>query len=248
MRDYLLELLHKRRKHCSQFSLREIKITEMDNKGLEYERKIKEILIARGLLPFHLLGKLTVTGNDAGFVHKGREFFLEIKNRTAPDYGAKKIVYDPAKKAWKWNEPDEMSDLFDKIGVLKKIANFEPRKYVKSDALLTQADKEFDRTKFEQIIPLAGTTGASLLHEYYAKKNCFYIQVEGKGFYHLLDDRADLNVPKFIPVVALRLRAKPHSSLPIHNYSFRVVIVGARRSIPLSTHDIEDEKHFPMIK
>lgn len=219
----------------------------MDNKGLEYERKIKAILVARGILPPHLLGKLTSTGNDAGFVHSGREYFLEIKNLTAPDYGAMKIVYEPAKKSWKWNEPDEMSDLFDKIGVLKKIANFEPRKYVKPDSQLTQNDKDFDRQKFEQTIVLPGTSGASLLHEYYAKKTCFYIQIEGKGFYHLLDDRAGLSVPKFIPVVALRLRAKPHSSIPIHNYSFRVVIVGARRSILPSAHDIEDKNRFPAI-
>lgn len=220
----------------------------MDNKGLEYERKIKENLVSRALLPPHLLGKLTGTGNDAGFVHNGREFFLEVKNRSAPDYGAKKIIFDPAAKMWRWNEPDAMSDLFDKIGVLKKIADFEPRKYVKPDGQLTQAGKEFDRKNFEQSIDLGESAGASLLHEYYAKKNCFYIQVEGKGFYHLLDDRAGLGTRQFIPVVSLRLRAKPHSSIPIYNYSFRVVIVGARQSIPLSTYDLEDDKRFPEIR
>ena len=206
------------------------------------------MLVERGLLPTHLLGKLTLTGNDAGFVHKRKGYFLEIKNRTAPDYGAKKIVFDKGKKRWFWNEPDEMSDLFDEIGVLKQIKKFEPRKYIKPDDRLTQADKDFDRKNFEQTIVLPGTSGAALLHKYYARKRCYYIQIEGKGFYHLLDDRADLRVPKFTPEVSLRLRAKPHSSYPVHNYSFRIVIVASRRSIPLSLFDLEDENRFPLIK
>lgn len=218
----------------------------MINQGLEYERKIKDILVAKGVLPPYLLGRLTSEGNDAGFVHLGKQYFLEIKNRTAPDYGAKKIVYDAANKAWKWNEPDTMSNLFDNLGVLNQIAKFEPRKYVKADNLLTQADKEYDRTQFEKTI--SGISGATLISDYYAKKNCFYIQIEGKGFFHLLDDRAGLNVPKFLPQISLRLRAKPHSSIPIHNYSFRVVIQGVRRTILPSTFDIEDDKRFPPIK
>ena len=220
----------------------------MKNKGLEYERKIKDILLKRGNMPNHMLGKLIETGNDAGFIHNEREYFLEIKNRTAPDYGAKKIVYDRGRKIWEWNEPDEMSELFDEIGVLKHIKDFEPRKYVKSDNLLTQADKDFDRQSFEQTIDLAGANGTALLHKYYARKNCYYIQIEGRGFYHLLDDRAGLNAPKFMPDVSLRLRAKPHSSFPVYNYSFRVVIVGARRSVMKSPYDLEDETRFPLIK
>lgn len=219
----------------------------MENKGLEYERKIRQILIDRGLLPPHSIGKLTKSGNDACFVHEGTEYFLEIKNRTAPDYGAKKIIYDPLRKKWKWNEPDTMSEMFDSLGVLNKIANFEPRKYVKFDSQLTPMDKNYDRTKFEKTILMDGTSGAGILHNYYAKKDCYYIQIEGKGLFHMLDDRANLHVPKFVPEVSLRLRAKPHSSFPVHNYSFRVVIVGARRSIRNSTHDIEDENRFPPI-
>jgi hypothetical protein len=220
----------------------------VENKGLEYERKIKQILIDRGVLPPSLAATLTKSGNDACFIHKKTEYFLEIKNRTAPDYGAKKIIYDPLRKKWKWNEPDTMSEMFDSLGVLNKIETFEPRKYVKFDSQLTPMDKNYDRTKFEKTILLDGTSGAGILHNYYAKKNCYYIQIEGKGLFHMLDDRANLYVPKFVPEVSLRLRAKPHSSFPVHNYSFRVVIVAARRSIPTSTHNIEIEDKFPPIQ
>lgn len=220
----------------------------MENKGLEYERKVKQNLIDRELLPPQLAAKLSKSGNDAGFVHNGAHYFLEIKNRTAPDYGSKKIVYDPVRKCWKWNEHDAMSDLFDDIGILHKAASFIPRKYTKFDSQLTPIDKNYDRTNFEKTVLLDGTFGAKLLHRYYAKKDCYYIQVEGKGIFHLAEDRANLNVPRFLPEVALRLRAKPHSSFPVHNYSFRIVIVGARRSIPSSTHDLDDANRFPPIK
>ncbi|HEX9929228.1 MAG TPA: hypothetical protein VGB02_11885 [Pyrinomonadaceae bacterium] len=218
----------------------------MPNKGLEYEKKIRELLMARELLPAHLLGKLIKTGNDAAFVHKGKGYFLEIKNETAPDYGAKKIIYKPDTGKWAWNEIDEMSDLFDEIGVLNKIPSFVPRKHVKPDLQLTAEDKKFDLKNFTHIIQL-GIVGANLLHEYYAKKRCFYIQVEGKGFYHLLEDRAELGVPKFNPVVNLRLRAKTHSSTPIHNYSFRVIILGLRQTILASPFDLEKGTKFPPI-
>lgn len=220
----------------------------MENKGLEYERKVKQILIDRALLPPQLAAKLTKSGNDAGFVHQGAHYFLEIKNRTAPDYGSKKIIYDSVRKTWKWNNPDAMSDMFDDIGILNKIANFIPRKYIKFDSELTPIDKNYDLMNFERTVELDGTFGAKLLHKYYAKKDCYYIQVEGKGIFHMAEDRANLNVPRFSPEVTLRLRAKPHSSFPVHNYSFRIIIIGARRSIPSSTHDLEDPNRFPPIK
>lgn len=218
----------------------------MLNKGLHYEGKIRDILIARRVLPLQLLGKLTPTQNDAGFVHKGKEYFLEVKNETAPDYGAKQIIYDPKRKKWKWNTRDSMSDFFDKVGVLRQIPKFVPRKYVKDDKALNDRDKRFDRNNFKQKIDLK-LAGARVLHNYYARKNCFYIQIEGKGFYHLLDDRAGLGVPQFIPSVVLRLRAKTHSSTSIHSYSFRVVITTSRQTFGNSKYDIEKSRNFPPI-
>jgi hypothetical protein len=218
-----------------------------ENKGLQYENDVRQILIAKGLLPDFMIDK--PSSHDAGFIHNKKVYFLEIKNKTAPDYGAKKIIYNPTTKAWEWNEIDLMSVVFDKIGVLNKIKQFEPRKHVKPDSLITKPDKEYDQTQFEGTIPLNEATCANCLYEYYAQKNCFYIQIENKGFYHLLDDPAGLNVPKFTPVVSLRLRAKTHTSAPDYNYSFRVVIQASRRTIPFSTQDIEEKtgRNFPSI-
>jgi hypothetical protein len=225
----------------------------MDNKGLIYERKIKDILIQRNLLPSSLAAKLVATENDAGFLRNGKEFFLEVKNVSAPDYGARQIDYDPTTKNWKWNKMDAMTQLFDRIGILQKAKAFVPRKFVKADDELTEADKIFDRTHFahkvmEDDLDLAdlATSGAGVLHEYYAKKSCYYIQIEGKGFYHLLNDPAGLRVPQFLPQVVFRLRAKTHGSARISNYSFRVVITASRGTIINSGFDIENPQKFPL--
>ena len=225
----------------------------MENKGLLYEKKIKDILTKRNLLPPSLTAKLKQTENDAGFVHNGKEFFLELKNISAPDYGARQIDYDPTTKSWKWNKTDAMTLLFDRIGILQKAKAFIPRKFTKADQELTEADKIFDRTNFahkvtEDELDLASlaTTGANVLHEYYAHKNCFYIQIEGKGFYYLLNDPAKLGVPQFFPQVVFRLRAKTHGSERISNYSFRVVITVSRGTIVNSSFDLENPSKFPL--
>lgn len=225
----------------------------MHNKGLIYESKIKDILTKHKLLPQSIISKLVQTENDAGFVHNNKEFFLELKNVSAPDYGARQIDYDSATNGWKWNKPDQMTALFDRIGILQKVKTFVPRKFVKPNEKLTDADKRFDRTNFahkvsEDELDLAnlGMSGAHVLHEYYAKKNCYYIQIEGKGFYHLLNNPAGLGVPQFLPQVVFRLRAKTHGSQRISNYSFRVVITVARGIIVNSDFDLENPQKFPL--
>jgi hypothetical protein len=220
----------------------------MANKGLIYEESIRNILIAKGLLPPTLIVNVKDGKADAGFIHDGKEFFLEIKNQTAPDFGSKKIIYDAKYDRWKWNDPDRISQLFNRLGVLKKINDFTPRKYVKADSKLTKTDKKFDRQNFEHRIVDLGMAGRNLLYDYYAEKKCYYIQIEGKGFYHLKRDVADLGVPKFNPTVELRLRAKTHGSDNIANYSFRVVIVSKRETMKESIYDIEGKtKKFPPI-
>lgn len=225
----------------------------MENKGLMYERKIKDILTKRNLLPSSLAAKLVATENDAGFVRHGKEFFLELKNISAPDYGARQINYDSAVNNWKWNKIDDMTLLFDRIGMLQKVKTFVPRKFVKADHELTDADKRFDRTNFAQRVSedeldlaTLGMSGANVLHEYYAKKKCYYIQIEGKGFYYLLNDPAGLGVPQFLPQVVFRLRAKTHGSQRISNYSFRVVITASRGTIANSGFDLENPQKFPL--
>ncbi len=218
----------------------------MQNKGLAYEQKIKQMLINNGKLTAEGLSQVTSSGNDAGFTHDGKFYFLEVKNKSAPDYGSKKIIYRPKYKRWEWNvaDRDPMTMVFNKFGILSKIDKFTPNKYVLMDYQIQEKHKREDMKNFEKKLGKEDISGASLLHQYYSEKECFYIQIEGKGFYHLAKDPANLGVPQFMPGIVIRLRAKPHSSLPYHNYSFRAVITASRRTFGGSTFDLDRSMDF----
>lgn len=201
------------------------------NKGQLYEMKIQEILRQRNILPENL------HGNDAGFFHKGVEYFLEVKNKDAPDFGQKGLKWSQ-EKGWEWRENDTISELLDILGVIDLIdPEFIPRRHSIPQDQIKLEDKRYD----QQQIKKSGVELEDIhyLYEYYARKNCYYIQVEGKGFYYLLNDIANLNVPQFSPRLTLRLRAKTHHSEPVYAYSFFAVINSNTRKIPESIYDIE---------
>ncbi len=212
------------------------------NLGQIYEEKVKNLLRKRNLLP------LILEGNDAGFIQKGVSYFVEIKNKTAPDFGQKGLIWDKATKKWNWREKDVVSDLYDNLGVIKQIdKNFVPKRYsVEPLDKLTEKDKQEDRRNFEKRgIPLSNL---SYLYEFYARKKCYYIQIEGKGIYFLKQDIANLNVPRFVPELTLRLRAKTHHSIPVHAYSFFAVIQAKTGKMYPSTFDLEEKTGaFPAI-
>jgi hypothetical protein len=210
------------------------------NLGQVYEKTIQDILESRGLLPDNLCG------NDAGFKHNGMIFFVEVKNKTAPDFGQKKLTWTK-QKGWEWSEKDIITDLYDKLGVMKYIdKNFVPRRYTVSANSISMLDKKHDQQQFEK-------RGISLsnpryLYEFYARKNCYYIQIENKGLYHLKNDIANLVVPRFMPELTLRLRAKTHQSIPIYSYSFFAVIQAQTNRMAKSLYDLEEKVGaFPVI-
>lgn len=215
------------------------------NLGQLYEQKIRDLLREKSVLP--LLLETNLEGNDAGFTHKGVSYFVEIKNRTAPDFGQKGLEWEKSSKKWKWRITDKVTDFYDEIAVIKKIdKKFIPNRYtVEPLHKLTSLQKRDDRQKFENRFELENL---NVLYEFYARKRCYYIQVEGKGFYYLKQDIANLNVPRFKPQLSLRLRAKTHSSSPTYNYSFFAVIQAKSSGMLQSTFDLEEKiGEFPPI-
>jgi len=141
-----------------------------------------------------------------------------------------------------------ISDLYDQFGVIAYIdKEFIPRRHsVIPEEQITAEDKQYDQHHFEKRgIPLDNT---EYLFEYYARKNCFYIQVEGSGLFYLKEDVAKLGVPQYSTRLTLRLRAKTHHSTPIYQYSFFAVIQSDKK-IPKSPYDLEEKVgKFPFIK
>lgn len=215
------------------------------NLGLKYEDKIIAILEERGVLPFYL--KNNLQGNDAGFNHLGIDRFLELKNRTDTDFGQKGLKWSK-REGWNWKKDDVVTRMYENIGVLKQIKQgFEPNLFTMSKMNITRQHRLQDQRDFEKQIEL---DGADYLHQFYAEKNCFYIQVENKGFYYLERDIAGLGVPQFDPKLRLRLRAKVRNSFPPYNYSFFATIKVNKRTIRKSDFDIEEKlgRKFPPIQ
>lgn len=206
------------------------------NKGQIYEEKIRNKLRSKKLLPVDL------RDNDAGFIYKGKPCFVEVKNKTAPDFGQRGLVWNKNSRIWTWRKNDVITQLYDGYGIKKHIdKNFTPRRYsIEPIEQISKKDKEFDQQNFKNKdsgIPMLNTF---VLYEFYALKQCFYIQIEGKGLYYLKKDAADLGVPQFNLPLTLRLRAKTHESLPIYNYSFFAVIQAKTNNLVKSPCDFEE--------
>jgi hypothetical protein len=211
------------------------------NRGQQYEESIRDLLRKRNLLPTRL------ENNDAGFIHNGVAYYVEVKNIKAPDFGQKGLVWSHA-SGWEWRQKDIVTNLYDELKVIGFISkDFIPRRYTVPQNLLTSEDRSYDQAQFEKSGIALGNVDC--LYEYYARKQCFYIQIEGKGFYYLKQDAAGLGVPRFDATLTLRFRAKTHHSIPIHRYSFFAVIKPKMSEVASSKYDLEGKVgSFPPIR
>ncbi len=73
--------------------------------------------------------------------------------------------------------------------------------------------------------------------EYYRQKGESYIQVEGKGLYHLGSDILGLDVPEFSCETTLRIRCKCHKSVPM-NRSIMTSFIYNKKTLVSSNYDL----------
>ncbi len=205
-----------------------------------YVKSIQNLLAQLKLLPANL------DSNDAGFTQKGVDYFIEVKNRRTLDFGQKEINWSK-KDGWSWGKFDEITRLYDELGVLDLIdKKFTPRKFTVAFNKFNALDKRFDQQQFEQ--SNLKLENIEALYKFYARKSCYYIQIEDKGFYILGQDAAKLlNKYPSKPLVkldskpTLRLRVKTNQSYPYYDYSFFVLIQIKRSDIVPSNFDLEEK-------
>jgi hypothetical protein len=73
--------------------------------------------------------------------------------------------------------------------------------------------------------------------EYYRRKGESYIQIEGKGLYHLGTDILGCGVPEFGCDTFLRIRCKCHKSTPMYR-SIMTSFVYKKETLPASPYDL----------
>ena len=225
-----------------------------DNKGHRYEKKIVQILKNKKLMPSEVDGAGSGPGIDAFFLHRGKKYSIEVKNRAnGAEFGQKRLVPEKKGKEWKWDlapkvKGMKITDHYTKLGVLdylnkKKII---PNKYRKPDPELTFKDVKEDQKNFEDVTYEISDETIGMFYENKAD----YIQIgNGYGLYHPKTDRAKLGTEKFHGKFVLRFRAKRHTTKNFHCYSFFTVIK-CKKLDKKSRYNIEetDDQEFPPIK
>ena len=225
-----------------------------DNKGHKYEKKIVQILKDKKLMSTEVAGAGSGPGIDAFFLHRGKKYSIEVKNRAnGAEFGQKRLVPEKKGKEWKWDwapkvKGMKITDHYTKLGVLdylnkKKII---PNKYRKPDPELTFKDVKEDQKNFEDVTYEISDETIGMFYENKAD----YIQIgNGYGLYHPKTDRAKLGTEKFHGKFVLRFRAKRHTTKNFHCYSFFTVIK-CKKLDKKSRYNIEetDDQEFPPIK
>jgi hypothetical protein len=207
------------------------------NRGDRYENEIFEILTAKNLVAIDT--KRGGAGNlaDIQILYNSQIVNLEVKADTEADYGQKMLKWENG--IWSWCVDDITTQFYTQIGILDIIHNkqFTPNKHSINNKELTVELKKEDQNNFES----TSSININALYDYYASKNCFYIQIGGHGFYHLKKDLFNLGTQQLICDMKLRLRAKTIHSDPVHNYGFYAVLKVDGKPTK-SMHDIEEKE------
>jgi hypothetical protein len=239
-------------------------MAEKSNKGFDYEDKIIKILKKKKLIPANK--KRTGGSDNADIIvnFKSNEIIIELKNKDqGADYGQKELVWSPD-NLWSWSLgknkiEDGTVKLFKGLNIIENYINkdFKPRRYskIKSTNILKSKyedvsvdDYNFDRKTMEKPkIPIPLNT----LFKYYELKDCFYIQIEKSGFYHLSKDKFNIGTKQFDGEIELRLRAKYRGSkknikTKPWDYGF-LAKIGLKKKPTASIFDIQEhkERKFP---
>ena len=124
-----------------------------DNKGHRYEKKIVEILKNKKLMPAEVAGAGSGPGIDAFFLHQGKKYSIEVKNRAnGAEFGQKRLIPEKKGKEWKWNwakKDLEITKHYTSIGVLEHLNEKKiiPNKHRKDDDEITYQDVKEDQKK-----------------------------------------------------------------------------------------------------
>ena len=216
------------------------------NKGDNYEQKIFERLIAKGLIVLGSTRGGASNSTDIKFLHNLQETNLEVKLDLEADYGQKMLRWNNG--IWSWCVDDSVTSFYTSIEVLDIVnrKQFIPNRYYIPRDEITIQQKNQDQKAFEDKVEI----DTNSLYDFYGSKNCFYIQIGGYGFYHLKQDILSLGTSQLDCMMKLRLRAKTIHTIPIYNYGFYAVLKVDKKMKPRKSHyDIEekDGRIFPPI-
>lgn len=188
----------------------------VENKGHDYERSIVRKLKQKG----HLEKNYKIAGSgrqvDAHFNFQGRHA-LEIKHTPLHDMGQ---LYLHHCKEHGWHVSNSSKSNYP-----------EAARHVESSGILSKMNKHPEWDKFakgelekpEEIVH--HHSGVEPIKDYYGKdKKVDYMQIGGKGLYHLHDNPAKVNSKQLHGNTMMRVRAKENNKRADGSYSKSVVL------------------------
>ena len=198
--------------------------------GFVYEERIHNKLKAQGIVPKGFSpARSNPFAPDTMFMYQGRSNKLEVKLNLATDYGQGTLNYENG--IWRLGgaqtpEAEILRDLMRGVGIESFVNNEwgpkgAPFRATVSTEQFTQEMVTSDYTKFGnryKVIP------SSALHDYYAAKGTFYIQIGGYGLYYMKANPLRLSIPQFNPGLRIRIRIKRGGSVPLNNYRFTTAL------------------------
>ena len=177
--------------------------------GLLYEKKVATSLSTlqyQGTsLQVHATTAGASSGSDVQFTLAGTLYGIEIKDKDAFEGGQKRMI--PSENGLGIPEDCLHKECLGSYSPFKgRIPSF-----LKGDKRPEQwlAEKHLFADEYISV-------DSKKVAEYYRRKGESYIQVEGKGLYHLGHDVLAWGVPEFVCETLLRIRCKCHKSVPMH--------------------------------
>lgn len=239
------------------------------NNGDTYEEHIYNCCNELKILPPHFSRAGAAADKpDVMFVHKGKEYNLEVKDFTNPDYGQRRIHFYPNQRIWKWAKQDKLSNLYENLGLKENIPkDFSPIWYQKRIIKEGKKKYEFAEGMDYTLDDLQGNHGDQKLFNYdhiaiprealflyYSIRNTFYIHIHKLGLYHLDSDPAGLGTTQFNGSPHFRFRVKRKSTrIPPHNCQFLGVMKLLKKNNPtvskynLDASDFQNNQSCPKI-
>jgi hypothetical protein len=140
---------------------------------------------------------------------------IEIKKGRTPDWMQCSLKYDSEKGIWLGGEKNKIPDASKKIfeQILSKTSSPLFRGQIPPFLLRDITHEEWlqikkNTTDFNDVY---FDCPEDTIRRLYQEKGCVYIQISGKGLYHLGDDKCGFGVPEFTCEQHVRIRTKIHT-------------------------------------
>lgn len=170
-----------------------------------------------------------------------REIGLEAK-RPTPDWMQVKLSHQPSSGDWvvatdlpRSKIPSSCRDYYRQLFGTRQFWDGKLPSFTQGDITWEQWSQE--RSNFpDQYLECPEDTIRNL----YRRKGCHYIQIDGKGLYHLGDDPLGLGVPSFSCPQRLRIRCKIHDKKNSRGYANLSVTMATQ---PISLSQLADSSY-----